>query len=180
MSRMLRKLFVQVSLTLALVALLLCATTAFRPAHAATRLTSTTTQTTHLTKVSMRVTHWGTKARGVNPYNIVYGDCGSSEIEADNSGQTGRAEVYIALDSTLGDIQEVNYGSYINWKNTRTNLSGKEDVSIYLVNPTSFYDAYYIITTGTGKVNFSLTGSVTLVDGTVCSILDPTASATIS
>ena len=109
---------------------------------------------------------------------IQEGDCGTSEIEITQGAISGTADIYWALDSFLGPMTFIT--GTVNVNNKTQGQSNNFPITQFVDPPSSFVDDTFTADSGTGDVVATLSGTVTLQDGTQCQILNPSAETTIN
>jgi hypothetical protein len=105
----------------------------------------------------------------VDPTGAITGNCGSSFIDVTGGTLPGFADIYFALDSTLGSI--------VFFSVTITLIGGSLDPFITLVDVKAPFGAFYdeiipAVATGPGFIVAILSGFAVLANGTTCSIFD--------
>ena len=121
----------------------------------------------------------GPYAPGFTPASTVYGNCGSSFIYLYDRQNGGNPDFNYGVNSTLGPI--ITGSVAIWWQNLRTNGANHFDRTVYPnAGPNSFSEHYYDEWTGTGAVYTTMTGSVEVGSGTVCTLAVPTDTESIN
>ncbi len=118
----------------------------------------------------------GTPGGGVSTDNTVYGNCGSATLFIFNVG-FGSAQWYESVNSSLGPIAFLNYG--VSWTNWNVLTGGGFSGTAWPFS--SFWNNWsgpYF--TWAGLVTTVMSGSVTLVNGIQCTILNPTDYVTVT
>lgn len=109
------------------------------------------------------------------PENTRWGNCGASWIYVSNR-RSGNAYVWWGFLSTLGTVVYRNLNAH--WANYSRGTAGGFLDKNYMFS--SSYTNDRVFKTAAGEVAVALSGSVRLVWGGSCTILIPTASATIT
>jgi hypothetical protein len=113
-------------------------------------------------------------------YNGGTNSCATSYFEIDQASQTGHADFYATIDSNQGNMTGVH--GTVAWTNTSgSGRSGHIPIDA-TVSPAGLFweDGWDDVATGTGSVNVTLSGYITLSKGGSCNIPTVNTSGLIS
>jgi hypothetical protein len=119
----------------------------------------------------------GPYAGGIQPFNEVNGSCGDSYLYLSDRHNGGNPEFIYGVDSSKGPI--IAGSVTVWWQNLRTGTANH-----FGDNPTGGGTSWNEINTdewtGTGAVYTTMTGSVEVGSGLVCTLLVPTDTESIN